>query len=161
MAEGARGASSRMELPEGRRAPNHVNYRVWGFLMAPLHTFLRPLESARLLQNMRQIIIFIILAIILVALKAYLKGMLPSSRDDEMILVQIIPDRDDCGSGRDDFGARRTVPDTVRVRMMPPEAPRCRMRSNFHCFCARRSSSLLSERSLIRSPPEARLCVFP
>ena len=30
VAQGARGASHRMELPEGRRAPNHVNYKVLG-----------------------------------------------------------------------------------------------------------------------------------
>ena len=61
----------RTELPEGRRAPNHGNYKVLGPLMAPLHTVLRPLERPRLLKNMKQIIVFIILAIILVALKAY------------------------------------------------------------------------------------------
>ena len=58
---------SRMELPEGRRAPNHVNYKVLGFLMTHLHTLLKPLEKARLFKKSLQIIIFIILAIILVA----------------------------------------------------------------------------------------------
>ena len=70
----------RMELPEGRRAPNHVNYKVLEPLMAPLHTLLRPLERARLLQNKLQIIIFIILAIILVALKTYNHMIIKISR---------------------------------------------------------------------------------
>ena len=41
-----------------------------------------------------------------------------------------------------------------------PDVRKCSKRYNLHYFRARRRSSLLSQRSLIRSPPQARLCVF-
>ena len=42
-----------------------------------------------------------------------------------------------------------------------PDVRKCSKRYNFNYFRARRRSSLLSQRSLIRSPPQAILCVFP
>ena len=41
-----------------------------------------------------------------------------------------------------------------------PDVRKCSKRYNFNYFRARRRSSLLSQGSLIRSPPQARLCVF-
>ena len=68
--QGARGASSPDGASRGPSGAKPCKLQGFGPLMAPLHTVLRPLERAQLLQNMLHMIIFIILAIILVALKA-------------------------------------------------------------------------------------------
>ena len=53
--------------------------------------------------------------------------------------------------------ARRDVQDAAGL----PNVPMWPKRYIFHYFGARPGISLLSQRSLIRSPSEARLCVFP
>ena len=69
-----------------------------------------------------------------------------------MISMIILPwaPRLGLGSARRDIGEAAGLPDV----------PKCSKRYNFNCVGARRSSSILSQQSLIRSPSEVRLWAF-